>query len=108
MTIRYDLAMHHAFAGRQYGCVGSDYEDINWYEETPKPTKKNLETIWESIKDEIEVRSRNQKRQMAYPTTDELVVALWEKFVEQRVDADLKLIELQNRRQAVKELFPKV
>lgn len=108
MTIRYDLAMHHAFAGRQYGCVGDKYEDINWYEETPKPTKKELEAIWKSIEGEHITRDRNHKRQMSYPSTDELVVALWEKFVEQRPEADLKLIELQNRRQAVKELFPKV
>lgn len=107
MTIRYDLAMHHAYAGRQYGCVDTTYEGINWFEDEPKPTREELEGIWETIKDAEAARERNTLRSMAYPTTDELVVALWEKFVENRSDAAEKIAELQERRLAVKAQFPK-
>ena len=46
----------------------------------------------------------DKKRRMEYPSVDELVVALWEGVVEERMAAVTKL---EGKRQAVKTKYPK-
>jgi hypothetical protein len=61
--ILYDEVMHHFYQGKNYGCMGNNYEDINWYEENePKPTKEQLESLWQEIKDNID--SQNKLREI--------------------------------------------
>lgn len=45
-----------------------------------------------------------EKRKAEYPTTDELVVALWEAVIEERMASS---IDLQGKRTAIKEKYPK-
>jgi hypothetical protein len=53
--ILYDEVMHRFYQGKNYGCMGHNYEDINWHEERePKPTKEHLESLWQEIKDNID------------------------------------------------------
>ena len=81
--VRYDLCMHHAHSGKQYGCSDFSYEGITWLETTePKPTQEELEAVWETIKVSEADKEVAQVRSMAYPTLDQLIVALWEKLVE--------------------------
>jgi hypothetical protein len=107
MTIRYDEAMHHAYAGRQYGCVGPNYEDINWFESEPKPTKEELEAVWAEIKADIELREVYRNRSMAYPAVEELTVALWDQLVEGGTLTSDAIAAIEAKRQQVKEDFPK-
>lgn len=108
MTIKYDQAMHHGYAGKMYGCVDETYEGINWFEEDePKPTREELEAIWETIKDVETNRALDDERKMAYPTTEELVVALWEKLVETDGLTSQAISDLQQLRLSVKQQFPK-
>ena len=108
MTVRYDEAMHHAHAGKNYGCTGPNYEDIQWFEEDEaKPTAASLETVWEEIRGDIETRELNLSRSMAYPTTQELLVALWEKLVEVDGLTSDDIADIQARRTQVKADHPK-
>lgn len=45
-----------------------------------------------------------EKRKAEYPTIDELVVALWEAVIEERMASS---IDLQGKRTAIKEKYPK-
>jgi hypothetical protein len=106
--VRYDLCMHHAYAGKQYGCTGSMYTDVNWLEpDEPKPTVEELNAIWEEIKEAEALKEVHMNRQMAYPMPTELVVAMWEKLVEQDGLTSDAIADIQARRQAVKTNFPK-
>ena len=97
--------MHRFYAGRQYGVRGPNYEDISWFEETPKPTREELAGLWDQIKDEVALRRVWDQRSQPgkYPSKEELIVALWEKVVEGKSEyAD----ELQARRLEIKKEFP--
>lgn len=73
----------------------SDYAQyLKWLKEgnTPEPADPIPEPTYE------------EKRRAEYPSTDELVVALWEKVIEGRPEtADV----LQADRKAIKEKYPK-
>lgn len=101
--IRYDEAMHHAHAGKQYGCVGPAYADINWLEtDEPKPTAASLEAVWNTIKADYNKRILDDTRRMVYPSTHDLVVALWEKLVEVDGLTSTDITALQAKRLQVK------
>jgi len=106
--IRYDEAMHHAYAGKRYGCVGPSYEDITWMEtDEPKPTAASLEAVWNSIKTDYANNIVDDQRRLEYPSTDELVVALWEKLVETDGLSTTDIDAIQARRVQVKADHPK-
>lgn len=106
--IRYDEAMHHAHAGKQYGCAGPAYEDITWMEtDEPKPTAASLEAIWNTIKADYNNDIIDMNRRMEYPTVEELVVALWEKLVEVDGLTSTDIAAIETRRTQVKEDHPK-
>ena len=105
--VRYDLAMHSLYAGRNYGCTGPNYEDIKWYEGAVKPTAEVLEAEWAKIEAETNAKFVAQNRFLAYPSTDELIVALWEKLVETDGLTSPAIVALQERRLQVKADFPK-
>lgn len=107
MAIRYDEAMHHAYAGRQYGCVGPNYEDINWFENDPKPTKEELEAVWAEIEADYLSREVNRRRHMEYPAIEQLVVAMWEKMVETDGLSSDDIAAIQALREQVKTDIPK-
>lgn len=97
--------MHRFYAGRQYGVRGPNYEDISWFEETPKPSREELAQLWEQIKDEVSLEKVHRERSIPgrYPSKDELIVALWEKVIEGKSDyAD----QLQAQRLAIKKQYP--
>ena len=54
---------------------------------------------------EPDVRTYDQKRKGEYPSLDELIVALWEGVVEERMAS---VTQLEAERQAVKARHPKV
>jgi len=107
MTVRFDLAMHSLCAGKLYGCADTTYEGITWNEPTePKPSREALEAEWANIASQMQAQERNMNRRFAYPTIDELVVALWEKLVETDGLTSDAIATLQAKRQQVKNDIP--
>ena len=79
--------------------VNSTYESLNWRDDTQtKPTKKEFEDCLASIKLEYENNDYARKRELEYPSLQELVVALY--------DEDDKT-EIENKRAAIKAKYPK-
>lgn len=107
MTVRYDIAMHRLYAGRQYGVNGPNYDDINWFEDVPKPTAEELEAWWNANATAEANKMVDAERRMGYPTTDELIVALWEKLVEVDGLTSDAIADIQARRLSVKQQYPK-
>lgn len=102
-TVRYDLAMHSLCTGKLYGCIDTTYEGITWNDEGTIPTREALETEWTRIEAEMTATERNMSRAFRYPSTDELIVALWEKLVETDGLTSDDIAAIQTRRQAVKD-----
>ena len=91
-------------ADAQVGCHNEDVNKLEWYD--GNPTRITVEQIT-AKQAELQTAYDNdyaRKRLEEYPSVDELVVALWEGVVEERMAAVTKL---EGKRQAVKTKYPK-
>lgn len=79
-----------------------DYWDVDTLGQ--QPTIEYLESQIEVLATEISNKQQQAKRKREYPTTDELIVALWESVVE---NDDTALNDLQAKRQLIKQKYPK-
>ena len=79
------------------------HEFIAWDGPDPQPTQEELSTAWTQIQEAYN-NDYARKREAEYPSIDELIVALWEGVVEERMAAVTKL---EAKRQAVKLKHPK-
>jgi hypothetical protein len=89
----------------QVSVNADDINQITWYDSNP-----NNITDAQILAKQIELQAAYdsqefaRKRKAEYPSVDELVVALWEGVVEERMAAVTKL---EGKRQAVKTKYPK-
>ena len=104
--IDFGEVMHKFYAGRQYGVLGPNYEDITWLEEVPKPSREELAAKWDEIKDVVKLRKLHNVRSAPgeYPSKDDLIVALWEMVVENKPEMAQAL---QAKRIEIKNKYPK-
>ena len=79
------------------------HEFISWDGPDAQPTQEELEAAWVQIQTAHD-NDHSRKREAEYPTVNELIVALWEGVVEERMAAVTKL---EAKRQAVKAKYPK-
>ena len=77
---------------------------IEWSGSDPQPTEAELQSAWDSYVAEQAATQYQRDRQAEYPSIDELVVALWEGVVEERMAS---VTALEADRQAVKTKYPK-
>ena len=75
-----------------------------WKSGSPQPTDSEIETAHNQVITEEAEQEYARSRQAEYPSTDELIVALWENVVEERASA---VVALESARQAVKAKYPK-
>tara|TARA_R110002167_G_scaffold187003_1_gene388154 strand:+ start:57 stop:380 length:324 start_codon:yes stop_codon:yes gene_type:complete len=91
--------------GQWFGFGGKEktYANLIIHSDDEKPTQEWLETELKSQQDAYD-NDISRKRKEEYPSIDELVVALWEGVVEERMAA---ITSLEGKRQAVKTKHPK-
>jgi hypothetical protein len=80
------------------------YANLIIHGDQEKPTQEFLESELARLQAESDAQEYARNRQAEYPPIDELVVALWEGVVEERMASVTALEEL---RQAVKTKYPK-
>jgi hypothetical protein len=51
--IDYTLILTKRYAGKSWTLNGDDYEGLTWLSDTPKPTKEELDALWESTQAEV-------------------------------------------------------
>ena len=79
-------------------------KDITWHDGNPNSiTLEQITAKQKEVKDAYD-NDYARKRLEEYPSVDELVVALWEGVVEERMAAVTKL---EGKRQTVKAKYPK-
>jgi hypothetical protein len=84
--------------------AGSGTYIKEWKSASPQPSEAEIETAhaeWQAGQDATQYQ---RDRQAEYPSIDELVVAMWEGVVEERMAS---VTRLEGVRQAVKEKYPK-
>ena len=75
-----------------------------WNSATPQPTETEIETAEAEWQAEQDATQYQRDRAAEYPSIDELIVALWEGVVEERMAS---VTALEGLRQAVKTKYPK-
>ena len=76
----------------------------DWSSSSPQPSNAEIETAHAEWKAEYDAQDYARKRQLEYPSINELIVALWENVVEERAAS---VISLEATRQAIKAKYPK-
>jgi hypothetical protein len=75
-----------------------------WNSDKPQPSSEAIETAHAEWQAEYDSQAYARNRKAEYPSIDELVVALWEGVVEERM-ASVTALEI--LRQAIKQKYPK-
>ncbi len=75
-----------------------------WNSASPQPTEAEIEAAHAEWQSKWDSNAYARDRQAEYPSTDEMIVALWEQVVENRPEAAQAL---EAKRQAVKAAHPK-
>ncbi len=76
-----------------------------WKSAQPQPSEAEIEAAHAEWQAEFDAQEYARNRQAEYPSINELVVALWEGVVEERMAS---VTQLEAERQAVKARHPKV
>lgn len=108
IKIRKVIELHYSDKNCKFPDIGISYEEFEWNEEDPKPTEEQIESLYDEWVDSIHLSQHIETRKSQYPSTDELIVALWEKLVEQDGLSSELIDSLQARRIVVKESIPKL
>jgi hypothetical protein len=58
--IDYTLILTRKFPNTEWSLIGEDYENLLWFSNTPKPTKDELENLWDEVKELIEEEKQNK------------------------------------------------
>ena len=83
---------------------GEDLNKIEWSDGNPNGiTVEQIQAKQSELQNAYD-NDYSRKRKAEYPTTDDLVVALWEAGIEERMASS---IDLQGKRTAVKNKYPK-
>ena len=75
-----------------------------WLSDSPQPSEAEIEAADAEYQAEYNSKAYARNRQAEYPSIDDLVVAMWEGVVEERMAS---VTRLEGLRQAVKTRYPK-
>jgi hypothetical protein len=87
------------YPGKLWGLVDNDYETLEWDDESPKPTLKQLEKLWPGVEAEMAKEYAKKARRRDYELTADSVF-----FQYQRGEATEQ--EWLDAVQAVKDAHP--
>ena len=80
-------------------------DEVTWLSpELTQPTEAEINSEQGRLQAEYDAQEYARNRQAEYPSTDDLIVALWENVVEERAAS---VISLEATRQAIKAKYPK-
>ncbi len=83
---------------------GGDTFIARWMSASPQPTEAEIESAHTEWQAEYDSQEYARNRQAEYPSIDDLVVAMWEGVVEERMAS---VTRLEGLRQAIKTKYPK-
>jgi hypothetical protein len=64
--IDYSHILSSNYAGKEWTLVGNDYDGLEWRDGSPKPTKEELDSQWESVSAIKTAEEASRNRQQAY------------------------------------------
>ncbi len=56
--IDYSLILKTNYLNKKWILAGNDYESLDWHDELPKPTKSELDALWESTQAAVAAKAQ--------------------------------------------------
>jgi hypothetical protein len=63
--IDYTLILAKKYAGQEWTLDGDDYAGLTWLSNTSKPTKMELDALWDEVKSQIKAEAEAKATQKA-------------------------------------------
>ena len=67
------------YPGAQWTISGNDYDTLEWYDDTPKPTQAELDAQWPSVEYQNQVTAVEDARRAAYEATSDPLFFEWQR-----------------------------
>lgn len=77
--IDYSLVLRINYAGKQWNLNGDDYDGLEWFDETPKPTQAELDALWPQVQYETQYAEVEQARLVAYEQQSDPIFFKWQR-----------------------------
>lgn len=74
-STNYAATLTYAFPGTLWTMDGTDYDGINWLDETPKPTQSELDQAWPTVRHQLQVSTIRMERQGRYEAETDVLMA---------------------------------
>jgi hypothetical protein len=98
--IDYAQILSMNYTGSQWSLDGDSYDGLTWLESSPKPTKSELDAMWESTKATLQNKEAERQRAAAYVAESDPLF-----FKAQRGEATRE--EWQSKVAEIKTRYPK-
>jgi hypothetical protein len=108
LHLRTVLKKYYADKNWRFDELAISYAELEWFDSSPRPTPDEVNQQYQEYVSNLWKTEHVAIRASEYPTTDELIVALWEKLVEQDGLTSPRIEELQDKRNSIKEKYPKL
>lgn len=66
--IDYTLILSTNYVGKKWMLHGDSYDGLNWLDNSPKPTKAELDSQWDAIQADINANAYKYQRAAEYPS----------------------------------------
>lgn len=64
--VDYFLILTNKYPGKQWSMDGYEYDAIEWLDDSPKPSKKELDALWSDVEYEVKLEAVKTARHVAY------------------------------------------
>lgn len=102
--IDYEKILLQNYSQKAWSFLGNSYDNLIWLDSSPKPTKKELDSQWPTVKECFESIAYIDKRQVEYPKIADQLDMLWHAIDSGTLD---KNSEFYTTLKAVKDANPK-
>ena len=77
--IDYAAVLVALYPGAQWLLSGNDYDTLEWYEDTPKPSQAELDAAWPTVDYQNQVAALEDARRAAYEAQSDPLFFEWQR-----------------------------
>ena len=77
--IDYAAILSAKFPGSEWSLNNNDYETLQWFSNTPKPTQAELDALWPQVDYENQVAAVETARRLAYEAQSDGLFFEWQR-----------------------------
>ena len=75
----YIAVLQTNYPGAQWSLSGNDYDSLEWYDDTPKPTQAELDAAWPQVEYQNQVAAVENARRADYEATSDPLFFEWQR-----------------------------